>query len=515
VAGAGIAGAIAWAIVVVPFARDAPRLQLDRHAAIARATQAMRDHGARLEGWRTFATVDAEPGEAHVFVRATAGAQTYQALLGTYLPEPRWLVRAARFDGDVSARAEEWGATVERGAVIGVRHVLPEAAAGAALGVDAARVLARGAIRQRFAIVPDRLREVSIVPVKLPARTDWNVVFEDRSRPALPRGELRVAVRIAGRDVADAWRFVYVPEQWQRDMRDRRTIAGVIHAAGLALVGGLLLAFAARAIVRWSRGRAPARWALPVFFLLAGSRALGFANEWPARLAAFSTAQPFELQAAQLAIVLLVGATLVPASIALAAGGLQPWAAPPFARSRTLQLGVGLGAATAGVMALASLARAGMEPPWPPYDGAETIVPAAAMPLATLAAIVTRSASLAVILAAADRMSEGWTTRRWRTAAFLVIGGILAGAGTPGSDLMRWLAGGTLVGLFVLAAYAAVLRWDLAPLPMAVATAAALAALGDGVAGPYAGASAGGLAAATLGGGMAWLSWRSFGSRPA
>jgi hypothetical protein len=254
-----------------------------------------------------------------------------------------------------------------------------------------------------------------------------------------------------------------------------------------------------------------------VFFLLAGSRALGFANEWPARLAAFSTAQPFELQAAQLAIVLLVGATLVPATIALAAGGLQPWAAPPFARSRTLQLGVGLGlgAATAGVMALASLARAGMEPLWPPYVGAETIVPAAAMPLATLAAIVTRSASLAVILAAADRMSEGWTTRRWRTAAFLVVGGILAGAGTPGSDLMRWLAGGTLVGLFVLAAYAAVLRWDLAPLPMAVATAAALAALGDGVAGPYAGASAGGLAAATLGGGMAWLSWRSFGSRPA
>jgi hypothetical protein len=252
-----------------------------------------------------------------------------------------------------------------------------------------------------------------------------------------------------------------------------------------------------------------------VFLLLAGTRALGFANEWPARLAGFSTAQPFELQAAQLAIVLLVGATLVPAVVALAAGGLHPWAATPFARGRTLQLGIGLGAAAAGVLALASVARAGIEPVWPPFAGAETIVPAATMPLATLAAIVTRSASLAVILAAADRLSEGWTTHRWRTAAFLVIGGILAGAGTPGSDLVRWLAGGMLVGLFVLAVYALVLRWDLAPLPIAVATAGALAALGDDVAGPYPGAAVGGLAAAVLGGGMAWLSWRSFGSRPA
>ena len=175
------------------------------------------------------------------------------------------------------------------------------------------------------------------MPVKLPARTDWNVVFEDRSRRALPRGELRVAVAIAGRDVADAWRFVYIPEQWQRDMRDRRTIADVVRAAGLALVGGLLLAFAARAIVRWSRGHAPARWTLPVFLMLAGARALGFANEWPARLAGFSTAQPFDLQAALLAIGLLVGATLVPAVVALAAGGIQAWAAPTFARGRILR----------------------------------------------------------------------------------------------------------------------------------------------------------------------------------
>jgi hypothetical protein len=514
VVGAGIAGAVAWAINVVWYGRDAPALQPNRDAAIALATTAMRDRGARLEGWRIFAAVDAEPDDAHVFVHATAGKDASRDLLGTYLPGPHWQVRAARFEGDIAARAEEWGAAVERGAVTRVRHVLPESVAGAALGVEEARDLARAAIRQRFAIAPDRLRDISIVPVKLPARTDWNVVFEDLSRQALPRGELRVAVAIAGREVADAWRFVYIPEQWQRDMRDRRTIAGVVRAAGLALVGGLLLAFAARAIVRWSRGHAPARWTLPVFLMLAGARALGFANEWPARLSEFLTTQPFELQAAYLAIGLILGATLVPALVALAAGGIQAWAAPPFARGRTLQLGIGLGTAAAGVLAIASLARAGIEPVWPSYDGAETIVPAAALPLATIASIVTRSAALAVILAAADRLSEGWTRHRWRTALFLMIGGALAGAGTPGPDLGRWLAGGAVVGIFLLAAYALVLRWDLAPLPIAVVTMSVLAALAAGFADPYPGASAGAVAAVVLGGSCAWRAWRWTAMRP-
>jgi hypothetical protein len=105
-------------------------------------------------------------------------------------------------------------------------------------------------------------------------------------------------------------------------------------------------------------------------------------------------------------------------------------------------------------------------------------------------------------------MSDGWTRHRWRTALFLVIGGALAGAGTPGPDLAPWLAGGAVVGVFLLAAYALVLRWDLAPLPIAVVTMSVLAALAVGFADPYPGAVAGGAAAVVLGGGCAWPVWR-------
>ena len=69
------------------------------------------------------------------------------------------------------------------------------------------------------------------------AHTDWLVTFEDRSPPALPQGELRVSVAIAGSEVTDTWRFVHVPEEWERAERERRTAAGVFNAAGTALLG--------------------------------------------------------------------------------------------------------------------------------------------------------------------------------------------------------------------------------------------------------------------------------------
>jgi hypothetical protein len=95
-----------------------------------------------------------------------------------------------------------------------------------------------------------------------------------------------------------------------------------------------------------------------------------------------------------------------------------------------------------------------------------------------------------------------------------MTGGALAGAGTPGPDLGRWLAGGAVVGIFLLAAYALVLRWDLAPLPIAVVTMSVLAALAAGFADPYPGAAAGAVAAVVLGGSCAWRAWRWTAMRP-
>src|SRR4029079_1371400 len=95
-AGLLVAVAAAWSL-----GRDVPRLPVSRETALERATAAVAGHGARLDrSWRLLATADAEPGEPHAFVMRTAGVERYRRLLGTYLPAPRWRIRAARFEGD-------------------------------------------------------------------------------------------------------------------------------------------------------------------------------------------------------------------------------------------------------------------------------------------------------------------------------------------------------------------------------------------------------------------------------
>ena len=138
-AGLLVAVAAAWSL-----GRDVPRLPVSRETALERATAAVAAHGARLDrSWRLLATADAEPGEPHAFVMRTAGVERYRRLLGTYLPAPRWRIRAARFEGDLAARAEEWGVAVDaRGEAVRVRHTLPEGAAGVTLSAEEARQLA-------------------------------------------------------------------------------------------------------------------------------------------------------------------------------------------------------------------------------------------------------------------------------------------------------------------------------------------------------------------------------------
>jgi hypothetical protein len=498
-----VAVAAAWSL-----GRGVPRLPVSRETALERATAAVAGQGTRLDrSWRLLATADAEPGEPHAFVMRTAGVETYRRLLGTYLPAPRWRIRAARFEGDLAARAEEWGVAVDaRGDAVRVRHTLPEGAPGVTLSAEQARQLAYATVRARFGLDRPHLREVAVAPSKLPARTDWLVTFEDRSPPALPQGELRVSVAIAGGEVTDAWRFVHVPEEWERVERERRTAAGVVNAAGTALLGGLLLGFAAVTVVSWSRGGARIHDPLRLFLVLGGVRALAFANEWPARLAGFSTAQPFGLQAAQLAVALLVGAGVVAAIAALAAGDVRLSAPGPLTRAQAARMGIGAGGAGCAVLALGALLRAGAEPAWPSMAGAATAVPPAALPLAAVFGFGLRTVIVALVFAAADRLSDGWSVHRVRAGAILLATGVLVGAGSPGPDLLRWAAAGLLVGSLLVVAYVLVFRWSLAPLPLSVGLTTVVAVLAEGLARPYPGAMAGGVVAALVVSFAAW-SW--------
>jgi hypothetical protein len=506
----GCAGAIAWIATVAWLPLDAAPLRVSRSDAVARAVAAVRERSGRTDGARVLAAVDTSATDAHTFIKTVVGKSAYRALLGTYLPVPRWRVRVARFEGDVAARAEEWVVELDgAGAVSRVRHVLPEGTPGQTISADAAREVARSAAQKRFAVNPASLGEISIMPSKLPARTDWLVTFEDRSRPAPRPGQLRIAVAIGGNEVTDAWRVVHVPEDWLRAERDRRTVAGVLSALGLALSGGLLLAFATVTLVAWSHGRSPGMRIFQIFGGLALVRVLDFANGWPERIAAFTTTQSFALQGVELAVALVVGAALVPAIMSLAAGSTRLRMEPQLGARHVRLFGLGVGGTACGLLGVAALVRSGGSLSWAAFEGAGAALPVAAPVLGALFAFAARTIVLAVLFTAADRLSEGWSAHKLRAAAVLAGAGVLIGAGAPGTDLLQWLTAGLLTALLFITSYILVFRWTLASLPLAVAIVTAAGAMRGGIARPFPGALAGAVVAAAA---VLLIAWRATGS---
>src|SRR5262249_32604010 len=146
-------------------------------------------------------------------------------------------------------RAESWTVDLDaHGAVDRISHQLAESHHGAALDAATARAVARRALKEHFAIDDASLEEWSAPPSKLAARADWASTCKDRSHP-LPRGEARLAVRLAGDEVASARRFVFVPEEWERAERNSETIASIMRGAAFLIGGAIVFGGAIAAIV--------------------------------------------------------------------------------------------------------------------------------------------------------------------------------------------------------------------------------------------------------------------------
>ena len=245
-------------------------------------------------------SADDGAGGAHQFISETAGEPRRKALVGSYLPKPRWMVRVATFDGDVVQRAEEWQLFVtDTREAWPIAHELPEARPGASLDEGAARQRALEAIAARwhFGRRARRIaREISATPQKLAARTDWTFTFVDQTVPKLPQGEPRITVGLSGDEVTSVGRTVFVPETWRRAQEATDARNSILQGVSGLIPAGLLLSAAVLGMLAWSRGR----YAPRLFFAAAAQSLLaslaGLANQWPALLAAMSTAQPLQIQ---------------------------------------------------------------------------------------------------------------------------------------------------------------------------------------------------------------------------
>jgi hypothetical protein len=512
----GVAGLLAW-VFATNFNNESPPLPVSRGDAVAAARQELDERNIQVpESWRELSAARSSMGQVDRFVWQEGGPDAYRDLLGRYIATPRWGVRYASFTGDVAERAEEYRVWVDgSGEAYRFRHVLPEAAPGATLSEERARELAQAAVEEIHDMDPAELREVSAEPSKLPNRTDWTFIFADDANFPLAEGEARIGVDIAGDEVVHSYRFVHVPEQWERQERDRATAAAAVRNICIGILVLLYTAGAITAVVMWSRRRFAVKTFVtcaPLLFVLSVA---GFLNGWPGMTAQFDTAQPFGLQVAMVLGISLVGMLMMSVAIGLNVGFVHRWLPQqevPGGLS-SLAVGVALGTLISGLGALAATLGPSVEPVTANFQGLSAAVPVLAAGVGPAAGFIIGTALALLLFATVDRFTAGWSRRKALfLPLFLVMGWVMAGSQGV-ETIPLWLGAGTLTGVVLWALYTLVLRFDWTTIPVLMATSMALDLLREGQYRAYPGALIGALIAVVIVVLLAWYWWRSL-SRP-
>jgi hypothetical protein len=506
---------VAAAIAVVAmltaaiWSKPAAALDVDRGEAVTVARDALDARGVSLTPpWRLMLVPENGGGLAHAFVGETAGEARREELIGRYLPAPRWRARVARLEGDVADRAEEWRLLIDATGEAGfVQHVLPEARPGASLDESEARAVALEAIRNRRGLDADagELSEVSALPSKLSARTDWLFTFTDTTIEPLPQGEPRLSVRVSGDEVASMGSFVYIPEDWVRDRRSLDTMATIVAVGAAALFGSVLVIAAGLAIRAWSGGDYTPRVflvaAIVVFFITLASTA----NNWPALEDGLSTSQPLPLQ-----LFALFGSSLVAAVLLAAVSGLSLGYLPrrvPSARlpmSSATRLGVAAGLVTSVVIAAAEWLQI---PAWaeaPDLAALGTLFPMLQFGLAPVGGLILRTVVVTAVLLFVDRITLGWTEHRTRGALVLFVFGFLGTAEPGAGPVAGWMLAGFIGAAWFIAAYALLARTDLTIVPIALGTGAIIQALHTAMAPAFPGALIGSVVSIPVAAAVSW-----------
>ncbi|MFQ5632743.1 MAG: hypothetical protein ACE5I1_28580, partial [bacterium] len=472
VLGAGVIGVVLW-VMLSNFATHAPPIKIDRSEAMNQAQNALAERGIELSPpWKLLSAVDAPLNQNDRFIWQTAGDEVYANLIGSHLGPPYWRMRYVKFEGDMTDRAEEYELHVDgEGKVFRYQHTLPEARAGDSLSEGQARAIADSVIQATYRIDPATLKFISSEPSKREARQDWLFTFADTLSYSLSEGEARIAVQISGNEVTDAYRYIHVPEEWQRQERNSRTLPQIFQIGSVVMVVLLMLAGAILAIVSWSRKQFSVQAFVAIFALLFVLSIIGILNSWPALEMQFSTAQPYKNQAAIFVVGGLVVSLFIAAGVALVVGMAHFWHRETGTARRILSslTGIALGCAAAGVLTAFGNLKPSLSPVWADYSSTAAFLPIVSAGFGPVTGFIMRTAILLLLVAGTNHFTKSWTKSQGIFVVVWLLLGIVF-AGTTGVEtVFSWLLSGLGTGIVLLLVYHFVLRFDLAMVPLTVA----------------------------------------------
>lgn len=463
----GLAGLGAW-VGTTSFSTVETPLSTTRSEAESRAQTLLQEQGVDPDAWTMVSSVQSPRGNDDRFVWQEGGRDAYRQLMGSYLDGPFWRVRFITFEGPVEERAEEYRVHLAPASNhTEVVHELPEVAPGDSLPASAARALADSTVQARYDRGPALLKRVGSEPRARPNRRDWTFTYADTTVYPLDEGEARIDVEIAGSEIVDASRYTHVPESWEREARSRNTGMQIVRLLASLLAVLSVLGGAVAGIVYWARGHFHFRTFLSVtggVFVLV---LVGLANDWPATVAGFDTAQPY-LNQVLLTLLgpLVLGAFLSGAAGLIAGfvhdriGGTKP---TPF--FRTVITGFGLGVLGTGLLSLAGQIAPSLAPPWANYAALDTALPWLAPVESRLLMLVGLTVALLLIAVCLHRWTHAGERRLVAALAVTIVFGFVGAGLGPAETLTTWALQGGLLGLFLAGTLLFVWQYDRALIP--------------------------------------------------
>ena len=150
-----------------------------------------------------------------------------------------WVTRFFRY-----GEKEEYRVAVhpEDGSLYSINHLLAEEAEGADLEEAQAQAIAVDHLRS-FGLDPERLELKEASSEKLPNRRDHRFVFEAAEGDGRNVDELRYRVRVnvAGDEPVSIYRFLKVPEDWQRERQESTTLKTALSGLLIVLIAAVVL----------------------------------------------------------------------------------------------------------------------------------------------------------------------------------------------------------------------------------------------------------------------------------
>ena len=472
----GILGLAAW-VLTERFTDDAPRFSISKVTAHQKSKELSQEKKIDLSAWYPLVfpfvhyNSQADLQKQHRFIWQEGGKKIYNQLIGAYLTPPHWITRLVKFDGPIMERAEEHQIYLKPdGSFLRYTHTLPETRPGASLSKKDAQKLALATIADQFGSTPAQLHEVSAVSEKQPERLDWVLTYSSTTDYPLAKGEARIMVKLGGDQVIDAYRYIHVPEKWERNEENRLLFANIINQLCKLFIYLIAMIGAVIAFLSWRIGN-PLSF-LGLFGIFTTIFLFELINSWPAVLANFNTSQPFYDQIFRSFTIAPIFLTLRAAALAVMFG----FVTQTYTRYRVASLwasiptGMALGALLAGMQSIIISVIPPLEPLWANFTPMRFLLPFTAGVNSMILNYFSLTILLLLCIICMNKITH-YGQQRILLGAFISLLAGYIGAGLLFADnLSLFGASGFFFALLFYGSYYALLRFDRAIIPITTAT---------------------------------------------